>query len=306
MIKIKKILFPTDFSRCANQALAHALHWTQRYGAEMHMLHAIVLHEEDPNNPLHHFPEMEEIVERLNESVEARMTADIQANDAVVLNVKKAQRRGISPATVILDYAQENDIDLIVMGTQGLRGLSHLLMGSVAEEVVRLARCPVFTIREKKDPQALEDLERILAPIDFSDHSKKSLSYAKEIAKHYSAKLQILHVIEENVHPAFYASGKTSIFELIPNIKDKSEQALKQLLTDAPGPQVAAEITVVEGRASQEIVKFGEKHGSDLVVIATHGLTGIEHLLIGSVTEKVVRMASCPVFTVKSFGKSLM
>jgi nucleotide-binding universal stress UspA family protein len=306
MMRVKKILFPTDFSRCAGQAFTHALYLTQRYGAEMHMLHAVVLNEDDPNNPEHHFPGIEDIVERLNESIEERMTSEIEASKALVLNIVKAQRRGISPATVILDYAQDNDIDLIVMGTQGLRGLSHLLMGSVAEEVVRLARCPVFTVREKKQPKPIEDFERILAPVDFSDHSKKSLSYAKVMAESYGAKLQILHVIEENIHPAFYASGKSSIFELIPNIKEKSEQALKQLLADAGGPKVDAEVHVVEGRATQEIVKFAEKYGSDLIVIATHGLTGIEHLLLGSVAEKVVRMSSSPVFTVKPFGKSLI
>jgi nucleotide-binding universal stress UspA family protein len=306
MLKVKKMLFPTDFSRCAGQAITHAVHLAKKYGAEMHMLHAVVLHEDDPNNPLHHFPEMDEIIARLNESIAARMDSEIEANQAVVLNIKKVQRRGISPATVILEYAEENDVDLIVMGTQGLRGLTHFLMGSVAEEVVRLARCPVLTVREKKEPKPIEDFQRILTPIDFSEHSKKAISYAKVMAESYGAKLQILHVIEENIHPAFYASGKSSIFELIPNIKEKSEQALRQLFNDAPGPKVDSEFHVVEGRANQEIVKFAEKNGSDLIVIATHGLTGIEHLLLGSVAEKVVRMASCPVFTVKSFGKSLV
>lgn len=306
MINIKKILFPTDFSRCASQAFTHAIYFTKKYGAEMHMLHAVVLNDDDPNNPEHHFPDIEDIVARLNESVEQRMTSEIEANQAVVLNIRKAQRRGISPATTILDYTQENDIDLIVMGTQGLRGLSHLLMGSVAEEVVRLARCPVMTIREKKQPKPIENFEQILVPIDFSDHSKKSLSFAKAMAESYGAKLQILHVIEENIHPAFYASGMTSIFEMIPNLKDKCQQSLKEMLNEASGPKVESEIHVVEGRATQEIVRFAETHSSDLIVIGTHGLTGIEHLLIGSVAEKVVRMAPCPVFTVKSFGKSLV
>ncbi len=306
MLNVKKILFPTDFSRCASQAFIHAVYLTQRYGAEMHMLHALVLHEDDPNNPLHHFPELDEVIARMNESIDKRMDSEIAANQAVVLNIEKVQRRGISPATVILDYAEENDIDLIVMGTQGRRGLTHFLLGSVAEEVVRLARCPVLTVREKKQPKPIEDFQRILAPIDFSEHSKQAISHAKVMAESYGAKLQILHVIEENIHPAFYASGKSSIFELIPNIKEKSEQTLRQLFNDAPGPKVDSEFHVVEGRANQEIVKFAEKNGSDLIVIATHGLTGIEHLLLGSVTEKVVRMASCPVFTVKSFGKSLV
>ena len=70
--------------------------------------------------------------------------------------------------------------------------------------------------------------------------------------------------------------------------------------------EVPAETFVLEGRATKDIVKFAEKNDSDLVVIATHGLTGIEHFLIGSVTQKVVRRAPCPVFTVKTYGKSLV
>jgi nucleotide-binding universal stress UspA family protein len=72
------------------------------------------------------------------------------------------------------------------------------------------------------------------------------------------------------------------------------------------GSDIEADIFVVEGRASSEIIKFAEEKSSDLIIIATHGLTGIEHLLLGSVTEKVVRMSKCPVLTIKVFGKSLL
>ena len=81
---------------------------------------------------------------------------------------------------------------------------------------------------------------------------------------------------------------------------------MEKLFLETAGPQVKAEYFTMEGRAAEDIVKFARLQKSDLIVIATHGLTGIEHLLLGSVTEKVVRQAPCPVFTVKAFGKSLV
>ena len=149
-------------------------------------------------------------------------------------------------------------------------------------------------------------LNKVLFPTDFSVHSQKALTYAKEIAKLYGSKLQLLHVIEETVHPAFYVTGKTSIFELVPDIRIKSIQAMEKQLDETEGPWISSSIDVVEGRAAMEIIKFADNRDSDLIVIATHGLTGIEHMLIGSIAEKVVRQAQCPVFTVKVFGTSLL
>ncbi len=306
MKKLKKILFPTDFSRCANQALAHALDLAKKYHAELHMFHGIVLHAEDPHNPLHHIPDVAEIHKTLKDTATEQMDSIIRSYHAEDFDIVKVQDRGIAAAPVILEYAKDNDIDLIVMGTHGRRGLEHLFLGSVAEEVIRTASCPVMTVREQKEAIPVEDITDILVPVDFSEHSKIAVTHALEVAAAYKAKLQLLHVVEESVHPAFYASGKTSVFELVPNIKAKSEEALDKLMQETKGPKVEHESHVIEGRAARDIVKFAESHDSNLIVISTHGLTGIQHLLVGSVTEKVVRIAPCPVLTVKAFGKSLV
>ncbi|MFQ5707035.1 MAG: universal stress protein [bacterium] len=306
MLKIKRILHPTDFSPSANQALPHALFWARQYQAELHLLHAIVLHEDDPHNSAHHFPNVAELQQKLKDLAATQMAADIGNHQVEGLSIKQAQVRGIAPAAVILDYAQSEDMDLIVMGTHGHRGLEHLFMGSVAEEVVRMARCSVFTVRQQKTPKSVENIRNILVPLDFSDHSKTALAYAKAMAARYKAKLALLHIIEESLHPAFYVTGESSIFDLVPDIKAKSEAGLRKMFDETPGPTVEIEVQVAEGRAARDIVKFAEEQDSDLIVIATHGLTGIEHFLIGSIAEKVVRRAPCPVFTVKSFGKSLL
>jgi len=150
MIQVKKILFPTDFSSRANRALTHALHLAKKYHAELHMFHALVLWDDDPHNPAFHFPDKEELQTRLKEAAAARMTADLEESQVEDLVIKQVQERGMTPAETILRYAGENDIDLIVIGTHRRRRIGHLF-GSVVEEIVRLARCSVLTIRQEKE-----------------------------------------------------------------------------------------------------------------------------------------------------------
>jgi nucleotide-binding universal stress UspA family protein len=299
-MKIKKILFPTDFSRCAEQALAHAVFLAEKYDAEIHLLHVITLFEDQPNVVNEEIGETEEMVRKLEDIAERQLNKAVESDD---MKMVTSVKRGISTAPIILEYASDNNIDLIVMGTHGRRGLGHLLLGSIAEEVVRMAECPVFTIREKEKIKSPEAVNKILVPIDFSNHSRKALAYASEIAESYNSKLQVLHIIEETIHPAFSISGKSSVFDLIPGIQEDSQNRAEKLVKDVVSSKVDFEISVKGGRATSDIIKFAKENSTDLIVIATHGLTGLEHMLLGSVTEKVVRMAHCPVFTVKAFGK---
>jgi len=305
MMKLKSILFPTDFSRCADQALTHAVYLAEKYQAALHLLHVVTLFEDQPGVLNGELVETEALVKKLEEKAEIELQNVANTHGSDDMEIVTNQKRAISAAPEILEYASKNDIDLIVMGTQGRRGIGHLLLGSAAEEVVRLAECPVFTIRESEEVKPIKLFERILVPVDFSDHSKKTLAYAKEITNSYGANLQLLHIIEDTIHPAFSLSGKSSIFDLVPGIEVDCRRRIEKLIQEAEISKKNTEIIVKGGQAAHDIIKFAKDNSSDLVVIATHGLTGIEHLLLGSVTEKVVRMAHCPVFTVNSFGKDL-
>lgn len=306
MMKIKKILFPTDFSRCADQALEHAVFIAERYNAEIHVLHAVTLFNDQPGVVNDEFEETEEMIKKFEDIAEAQLNKVSDAHKEDDIKIVKAQTRGISAAPVILEYASENSMDLIVMGTNGRRGLGHFFLGSVAEEIVRMSEAPVFTIREAKTPTPPKAKENILVPIDFSEHSKNALLNANEIAKTYEAKIHLLHIIEETMHPAFSLTGKSSIFDLIPGIEEDCRERTEKMAEEIISSQINYEIHIKGGRAANDIIKFAKENSSDLIVISTHGLTGLEHMLLGSVTEKVVRMAHCPVFTVKTFGRSLI
>jgi len=307
MLNVKTILYPTDFSVTAKQALNHALFLAEQFEAELHMLHAVVLHESDPRAPERRFPEPSDILQNLFEIADSEMSQIIEANQAKTFTLKEAKVKGFSAGQVILDYSKEHDIDLIVMGTHGRRGPARMFLGSVTEEVIRQAYCPVLTLRSRERPPVGEAMEKILVPIDFSEHSKSALSYAREIAALYGSSLQLIHVIEEPVYPYFYApAGAFSVAQQLEELRVKTDEALEKLMSESRGPEVPYEKSVVTGRPAIEITRFAEEQSSDMIVIATHGLSGLERLLVGSTAEQVVRLATCPVFSVKSFGKSLI
>lgn len=303
-MKIRRILYPTDFSACAEQALDHALFLARQYEAELHILNAVVLHADDPANPERQFPGSVELLDRMTALASERMAELVPQEEREVLRVREVQERGFAAAPIILEYADEHDIDLVVMGTHGRRAAARFFLGSVATEVVRHAECPVMTIREADPPREVEAFERILVPLDFSRHSLVALAYAKDLASRYGAGLQLLHVIELATYPTLYGPA-AAMFDL-EKIRQVSFDAMDRAVEETPGPQVNCETHVTSGRVASEIAAFAEAHESDLVVISTHGLTGFERMLTGSTAEQVTRVVACPVFTVKAFGKELV
>ncbi len=303
-MKVRRILFPTDFSPCAAQAMGHALRLATETGAELHMLHVVTLLDDDPHSPGHHFPDREEVMAALERTAAARMETDLGAH-GTGLTVERVQRRGVSAPATILEYAAEVDCELVVMGTHGRRGFTHVLLGSVAEEVLRHAPCAVLTVREQPEPVPPEAIEKILVPVDFSAPSRAALRVARELAAARGATLQLLHVVEEAIVPDFYMEGRVYKPLYSDDFRKRAVAALGVFAQEVGGPDVPMEAFALDGKAIHEIVEFARERGSDLVVISSHGLTGLAHLLQGSVAEKVARMAPCPVLTLRAFGPPL-
>lgn len=148
MITLKKILFPTDLSEPAGEAQLYACSLAEQYGAELHVLSVVqdvTLVSPDPNNPwVIPASSLDEVKASVSQALEKIPDAKWSAGKSVVRSV----RTGI-PFLEIIRYAKEQDVDLIVLGTHGRTGLVHVLLGSVAEKVVRKAPCPVLTVHPK-------------------------------------------------------------------------------------------------------------------------------------------------------------
>lgn len=295
-MRIRKILWPTDFSACAGAALSHAIYVAHRHGAALELLHVVVLHDHDPFHPTYHFPDREAIFQRLESLAAAGMKEQLSAHDGAALAIGEHQTRAVDAAPDILRFAADRDVDLIVMGGHGRRGLRRFVLGSVAEEVVRLARCPVMTVREQ-DPPRPPGIRRIVAPVDFSEHGAAAFKAALAIARIHGAELDLLHVVEAPVYRQYHeprsaAAGSTSLV-------DRARRSLERFILETEEPEVPTRMQAVEGIAAPSITAYAARTGADLIVIATHGLTGLEHFLLGSIAEKVVRTAVCPVLTLK-------
>lgn len=143
---------------------------------------------------------------------------------------------------------------------------------------------------------------RILVPTDFSAPSDAALATAKDLATRFGASLHIVHVLEDPYAVATYSAD--TLGYLPPGIKDswqrEAEKNLNALLTPSERAQFAATTTVLfGGAAAREIVEHALNNHIDLIVMGTHGRGGVAHLLLGSVTERIVRTAACPVLTVR-------
>lgn len=139
----------------------------------------------------------------------------------------------------------------------------------------------------------------ILVPTDFSEQFMISLNYAKELAGSNGAQLHIIHVIEHSVYPADLGITQASFIDLEMQMNKKSMEQLESIKKDLERDKINAILHVCAGRASEKIIEYANEHKIDLICIATHGRSGLEHLLFGSTTEKVLRKAPCPVLTVR-------
>jgi nucleotide-binding universal stress UspA family protein len=147
-------------------------------------------------------------------------------------------------------------------------------------------------------------LKQILVPIDFSDCSFRALEYALALASPLGAKLTLLHVVEPAVYQQSYLGVTPPVEETNQNLLEAGRERLAALARKRIGSRLRSESLVRIGRAHSEIPDTAKALNADLIVMGTHGYTGLKHVLLGSTTERVVRHASCPVLTVRLPGPS--
>ncbi len=140
--------------------------------------------------------------------------------------------------------------------------------------------------------------KKILYPTDFSDPSFEALKAAIELALHFSAELCVVHVVSPGTTTPADPSG--SGFLVLREMEKAARESLQRMVEKRIPKELSARQIVVVGGAADEIIRVGQEEKVDLIVIATHGQTGWRHLVFGSVAEKVVRLAPCPVFTIRA------
>ena len=142
------------------------------------------------------------------------------------------------------------------------------------------------------------NLKTILVPSDFSECSDAALRYGLELARRFNADLHLLHVVQDPVTQPWAAEGfSVPVFEVVDEWRARAVERLAAAVPEADRARVT--IVSVVATPYAEILDYAAGHGVDLIVMGTHGRSGVSHLLLGSIAERVVRRAPCPVLTVR-------
>ena len=277
---MKTILVPTDFSEQAQVALDLAHGIARKSSATVQLLSVV----EAPQGTS--FSAMGEVTapdgmdsmffaqllkrqrERLEKLVKDPKYQDISLEGEVEIG---------NPYESISQSITERDVDLVVMGTQGSSGMEEILVGSNTEKVVRRAKCPVLTVKEAVDADSIKD---IVFATNLRHTEEKLMNEVLKLQKLFDAKLHILCVNTPSTFETdrFYKEGIKNLAE-----KYKIENYTMNVYNDD-----------VE---EDGIVFFAEDINADMIALATHGRTGISHLLSGSIAEDIVNHAKRPVWT---------
>ncbi|MFA1611191.1 universal stress protein [Halobellus rubicundus] len=277
-IDVGRILVPIDGRESALPALDHAVSLADETGASVHLL-AVV----DPYG-LSSVTERTEVEADLEDAV-ADAAARVQ--DAGVA-VRTAVESGF-PHEEILEYVDREGIDLVAMGTHGRTGLDRYLLGSVAEKVVRLSPVPVLTVRP--DAAGERPYRDVVVPTDGSDAAAPAERWGVGVAARSEAAVHALSVVPRE---PIRSSETRAAYE------DAAEAAIERVRARTDDIGVAFDGAVEHGVPHRGILDYADRTGADLVVIGTHGRTGVERFVLGSVAEKVVRLSETPVLVVPS------
>jgi nucleotide-binding universal stress UspA family protein len=298
MVSITRILCPVDFSDASRHAADQAIALARWFKAPITALHVAG----PVFAPVAGMPPVEV----------AASNADLKRfHDDISQWFSEARPAGVGvdvlidsgvPARQILDRAARLPASLIVMGTHGISGFEHFILGSVTEKVLRKAPCPVLTVPPHAQATSQLPFRRILCAVDFSEPSTKALDFASSLAEQAGATLTTLHVVEWpwverpsvdlNELPGKEAAA---LAEYRRYIEKSARNRLEALMRDRAG----AEPRVAHGKPYVEILRVADEIRSDVIVIGVHGRNIADLTLFGSTTNHVVRRAKCPVLTLR-------
>lgn len=150
------------------------------------------------------------------------------------------------------------------------------------------------------------NINKVLVPIDFSDYSKSALKYAINFAKQFKAEVLLIYVVEPIIYPPDFSMGQIAIPSVNTEWDDRAREELNKLAKNEIPADIKSKTIIKTGKPFVEIIDTASEEDVDLIIIATHGHSGVEHILFGSTAEKVVRKAPCPVLTLREPIKGYM
>jgi nucleotide-binding universal stress UspA family protein len=290
-IRVRRILVTTDFSRLSLAAIPYALAVARHFGAELHLLHVVDTTQFSSKSLLLPLISPAELSRPLLNRLQG--IAQKFSPDGEIHVMKPREGRAYNEICV---RARKLHAGLIVIATHGTTGFQHAWLGSTAERVVQHSPCPVLIVRKggRRFQEGRICLQRILVPLDFSDRSQVAFDCGVALAREFHAELLLVHVIDPICYPFGDEYGGVHSAQLMEETRASAQSEMKKLARNA---KVQCSIRITEGSPAREICRLA-KRDVDLIIAPTHGRTGLGHVLIGSVAERVVRHATCPVLVI--------
>ncbi|MEO6181613.1 MAG: universal stress protein, partial [Verrucomicrobiota bacterium] len=291
----KSIIVPIDFSETSIKSLDYALALARESGSQINLVHVLEFPAVFNSTAQPSYAIFDKEAKRL---ATARLAAlvDEKIDEWTTVNFEVRFGRAYK---AICETAKEQKTDLIVIGTHGFTGLKHLLLGSTAERVIRHAPCTVLTVckQQIRNVKFVVQPKKILVPTDFSKSADAALQAAALLAKQYQAQIHLLHVVPNHDAVGEYYKIDRQLLES--GEMEACQKKLAALSKTLLAKKISFKIEIRRGRPAVEITQVSEELDADLIAISTHGRTGWQHALLGSVTEEVVRHSLCPVLVVR-------
>ncbi|MDF9747065.1 universal stress protein [Natrinema salsiterrestre] len=283
-----RLLVPTDGSNPATAALKHAIDIAADQDGTIQLVY--VADTKEPSLTRLGGDVVDVLEQEGDEVVDEAAALAEDRSVSVTTDVVQGD-----PRTVLTQYATGDAFDLIVMGAHGRRGIGEYVLGSVTDCVVNRSEIPVLTVRAAEDATRAYPYDDVLVPTDGSDHATAALELGTTVAERHGATLHLLSVVDEL--PEVIETEST-------RLSSQLEENVQELLDDAQSTAKRAGVenvttTVTAGSVSREITSYAEAEGIDLVVMGTHGHTGLDRHLLGSFTDRVIRTSPVPVLTTR-------
>lgn len=287
-IALKNILLATDFAVSANRAVPFALSLADRYGAKLYAAHVIP-------EEAYVFARPESIERILKET---RDYAEYKLNQLVAPIKKRGRSCEVlvgdgDIAKVLTEFVQKCEADLVIVGTSSRTGLGKVLLGSVAEQIIREAPCPVLAVGPHVLSEASAGFQSIVCAVDFSPASLRAADYALALGCEYQAHLTMLHVVD-------------GVLRNSPHLAlQLTEQRLRELIPLDNDLPCEPEVIVEMGPVGKNILSVAAELSADVIVMGVRGAGafGQRASHFGSIAHDVVSRATCPVLTVGDVQK---
>ena len=292
---IDSILLPTDGSDGALAGAKRGLDLAVAFDAAVHVLSVVDTPALEGLSSIGK-PDLDEQQAAMEAEAQAAVdvvTTMVEERDSTI-DITTRTEQG-TPYRAIGSYVDEAGIDAIAMGTTGRSGLERVVLGSVTENVLRTVDVPVLAVPPGAEatPVVDEAIENVLLPTDGSEGTARAVDWGVEFAATFDAMCHTLYSADTGRF-----TGGAEPGELLTALQDAGQEALDTVRERATDARVSVTGTVANGPPVRVIMDYAAENRIDLIVIGTHGRSGIERRLLGSVTENVLRNAELPVFCV--------